>query len=543
MKAYLKARVASSLDSLGLAGIASPSFEQPRVAAHGDLTTNIAMSLAKRTARSPRQIAQQIVEKLEIDPTLVDRVEIAGPGFINFHFTDKFYHQQLGEILRQGKSFGKLDIGGGKKTQVEFVSANPTGPLTVGHGRGAVFGDTVARLLEWTNYDVTREYYFNNAGRQMRILGDSVRLRYLELLGEEVAFPEDYYQGEYIREIARHIMETHGDTKKNEPAEGLFKQRAEEEIFDDIKQTCKRLGVLFDVFYNENSLYETGKVKEVIEEFKQKGLAYEQDGAVWLRTSALGGEKDKVIVKSTGEPTYRLPDIAYHREKFRRGFNLIIDVLGADHIATYPDVLAGLKALGFETENVKVLIHQFVTIVQGDEVVKMSTRKANFITLDELMDEVGADVVRYFFLMRGINSHLNFDLKLAKEQSEENPVYYLQYAHARIASIIRNAESQGVNPEETGNYSLLKNPEEIALLKNLTTFPDIVESCSETHEPHRLAEYLHVVAGCYHKFYHGHRVLGDDRSLTAARIALCLATKTVLANGFTILGITAPEKM
>ncbi len=543
MRAYLKKKVTSSLRTLGLADIAVPTFEQPRSVEHGDLTTNIAMVLAKQSKSNPRQLAQRIIESMDADAALVDRVEIAGPGFINFHFTEKFYQQQLAEILQRGKDFGKLDIGRQKKTQVEFVSANPTGPLTVGHGRGAVFGDTVARLLEWTNYDVTREYYFNNAGRQMRILGDSVRLRYLELLGENVTFPEDYYQGEYIKDIARHVQDAHGDAKKSEPAEGLFKQQAETEIFDDIKKTCSRLGITFDVFYNENSLYETGKVNEVIDEFKQKNLAYEQDGAVWLKTSVMGGEKDKVIVKSTGEPTYRLPDIAYHREKFRRGFELIIDVLGADHIATYPDVLAGLKALGYNTDNVKVLIHQFVTIVQGGEVVKMSTRKANFITLDELMDEVGADVVRYFFLMRGINSHLNFDLKLAKEQSEENPVYYLQYAHARIASIIRNAESQQIDPNVTANYALLKASEEMTLLKKLTTFPDMVESCAVTYEPHRLAEYLHDVAGCYHKFYHEHRVLSDDRDLTAARIALCLATKTVLANGFAILGITAPDKM
>jgi arginyl-tRNA synthetase len=543
MKTYLRERIMAGLGKLGLADNAVPTFERPRSAEHGDLTTNIAMILAKRAAMNPRQLAQKIAETIEIDTTLVDRVDIAGPGFINFRFTEKFYVHQLQEILDKGKRFGRTDIGKGMKTQVEFVSANPTGPLTVGHGRGAVFGDTISRLMEWTNYDVTREYYFNNAGRQMRILGDSVRLRYLELLGDPIAFPDDYYQGEYIKEIASHVKEAHGETKRNEPAEGLFKQQAEDEIFNDIKKTLNRLGFAFDVFYNENSLYETGKVKEVIDEFHAKGLSYEQEGAVWLKTSAMGGEKDKVIVKTTGEPTYRLPDIAYHREKFRRGFDLIIDVLGADHIATYPDVLAALKSLGFDTAKVKVLIHQFVTIVQGGEIVKMSTRKANFITLDELIDEVGADVVRYFFLMRGINSHLNFDLKLAKERSDENPVYYLQYAHARIASIIRNAESKGIDLNAKANYLLLKEAEEIGLLKHLTAFPDTVESCAVTFEPHRLAEYLHEVAGHYHKFYHACKVLGEDTQLTAARIALCRATKIVLANGFLILGISAPEKM
>jgi len=543
MREYLRQRIERALTSLDIGTGVSPSFEKPHNPEHGDLTTNVAMVAAKHVGKSPRQLAQQIVERLNVDSTQVDRVEIAGPGFINFRFTNRFYHEQLLEILRAGENYGRLNIGNRKKTQVEFVSANPTGPLTVGHGRGAVFGDTVARLLEWTNYDVTREYYFNNAGRQMRILGDSVRLRYLDRLGEKVDYPQDYYQGEYIKDIAARLKEAHGEKLKAEPAEGLFKQQAEQEIFEDIKQTLRRLGISFDVFYNENSLYETGKIKEVISEFRKKDLAYDLDGAVWFKATALGGEKDKVIVKSTGEPTYRLPDIAYHREKFRRGFEFVIDVLGADHIATYPDVLSGLQALGYDASKVKVLIHQFVTIVQGGEVVKMSTRKANFITLDELIDEVGADVVRFFFLLRSIDSHLNFDLKLAKEQSEENPVLYLQYAHARIASIIRYAESQGVSKTSTANPLLLAQPEELALMKSLVSFPDMVESCAAAYEPHRLAEYLHDVAGTFHTFYQVHRVVTEDKQLTAARMGLCAATKAILANGFAILGISAPEKM
>ena len=543
MKEYLKERVESALKTIGVQNNVTPTFEKPRIAEHGDLTTNVAMVVAKRAGKPPRQLAQNIIEKLEVDSTLVDKVEIAGPGFINFRFTNKFFQQQLTEILQAQGSYGKLDIGKRKKTQVEFVSANPTGPLTVGHGRGAVFGDTIARLLEWTNHDVTREYYFNNAGRQMRILGDSVRLRYLEILGEKIAYPEEYYQGEYIKDIAKHLHDPNGDSLHEEPAEGMFKRQAEQEIFDEIKKTLKRLGIIHDVFYNENTLYDTGKIKEIVEEFRKKELAYDLNGAVWFKATQFGGDKDKVIIKSTGEPTYRLPDIAYHREKILRGFELIIDVLGADHIATYPDVLAGLKALGYDSEKVKVLIHQFVTIVEGGDVVKMSTRKANFITLDELMDEVGVDVVRYFFLMRSIDSHLNFDLKLAKEQSEENPVYYLQYAHARIASIIRHAEQQGVKQEAASNLSLLTQPEELSLMKLLSNFPDIVESCAASFEPHRLAEYLHDVAGVFHKFYHVHRVVTDNKPLTTARLSLCLTTKIILTNGLTILGISAPEKM
>jgi arginyl-tRNA synthetase len=543
MKQYLRERIEASLASLDLPNNLTPSFEKPRQDAHGDLTTNVALVAAKQARTQPRQLAQRIVDTLQLDGALVDRVEVAGPGFINFHFTDQFYREQLRDILDKCEQFGRTDVGKRAKTQVEFVSANPTGPLTVGHGRGAVYGDTVARLLEWTNHDVTREYYFNNAGRQMRILGDSVRLRYLELLGESVTFPDDYYQGEYIRDIARHLKDEHGDSLRNELAEGVFKRQAEMEIFDDIKRTLKRLGIAHDVYYNENTLYETGKVQDVIDELKRRNLAYEQDGAVWFKATEFGIDKDKVIVKSTGEPTYRLPDIVYHREKLRRGFGIVIDILGADHVASYPDVIAGLRALGEDPSKVKILLHQFVTIVQNGEVVKMSTRKANFVTLDELIEEVGADVVRYFFLMRGIGSHLNFDLGLAKQQSEENPVYYLQYAHARIASILRHAESQGVNVGEAGDLALLTAPEELAVAKVLASFPDTVESCAASFEPHRLAEYLLDVAGNFHRFYHVHKVVTDDRAVTAARIGLCRATKIILASGFSILGITAPERM
>ncbi len=518
-------------------------IERPRLAEHGDLTTNIAMISAKQARKNPRQFAQDLIEKFELDPYYFTNVEIAGPGFINFRLSNNYFYERLETIIRENSNFGKLNIGNQKKTQIEFVSANPTGPLTVGHGRGAVVGDTIANLLEWNGYNVTREYYFNNAGRQMRLLGDSVRLRYLELIGEDIDFPVDYYQGEYIKDIAQHLVDEFGDSLKNCKDENIFKQRAEDEIFADIKKTLKRLNIEFDVFFNEKSLYDDGSIENVVNEFRKKNLAYDKDGAVWFKASQLGSDTDKVIIKSTGEPTYRLPDIAYHRNKFQRGFELIIDLLGADHVATYPDVIAGLKALGYDEKKIKVLIHQFVTIVQNGEIVKMSTRKANFITLDELIDEVGADVVRYFFIMRSMDSHLNFDLNLAKTHSDENPVYYLQYAHARIASIIRYAQSEGVDISQKAEFKLLTQPEEINLIRQLEQFPDFVESCAANYDPHRLAEYLHETAGFFHKFYHQHRVVSDDKQMTAARIALCLATKIVLKNGFDILGITAPEKM
>lgn len=544
MKEVLLTSLRETLRKLNAPDDAQIVFDRPRQAEHGDLTTNIAMVLAKRMGKTPRALADDIIREWQIDPSFVREISVAGPGFINIALTEKFYRTQIRAIVDAGERYGCSSVGKGKKVQVEFVSANPTGPLTVGHGRGAVFGDTIARLYEWTGHSVEREYYFNNAGRQMRILGDSVRLRYLALLGDAVQFPEDYYQGEYIRDIANHLLEESGDSLRHEPPEGKFKERAEQEIFSDIRKTLKSLGVVFDSFYNENSLYTEGKITEVVDLLRTKGLVYEQDGATWLKLTALGQEKDKVIIKSSGEPTYRLPDIAYHREKYRRGYDLMVDVFGADHIATYPDVLAGLQALGEDTAKMRVLIHQFVTIVQNGEVVKMSTRKANFVTLDELIDEVGADVVRYFFLMRTVTSHLNFDLGLAKEQSDENPVYYLQYAHARICSIFRKAEQDRVvQALPAPDFDMLVEPEELSLTKTLLDFPEITESCAATNEPHRLADYLHRMAGEFHLFYHKHTVLSGNLQLTAARLGLCEATRIVLRNGLTILGIQAPQQM
>jgi arginyl-tRNA synthetase len=544
MKEYLHDKLLASLTLLGIVTDAPPIFETPRQADHGDLTTNIAMVLARKLKRNPRELAQQIIGRLDVDHTLVGKIEVAGPGFMNFFFTQKFYQEQLRDLVVYGDRYGRSEQGKGTSTQVEFVSANPTGPLTVGHGRGAVFGDTIARLLEWTGHRVEREYYFNNAGRQMRVLGDSVRLRYLELLGDSIEFPEDYYQGEYIKDIARHLAEQHGEWLRDEPAAGKFKEQAEQEIFADIKKTLKLLGIEFQSFFNENSLYENGKITEVIDELRRRDLVYEKEGALWFKTSMLGAEQDKVIVKSTGEPTYRLPDIAYHREKFRRGYDLMIDVFGSDHVATYPDVLAALKALDYNIDKVKVLIHQFVTITQGGEVVKMSTRKANFITLDELIEDVGADVVRYFFLMRTITSHLNFDLALARQQSDENPVYYLQYAHARISSILRYAEQAGhASFSPDADYSLLASGAEMDLIKILLQLPEVVASCALAYEPHRLAEYLNTVAGVFHRFYHECRVVSESADLTTARLTLCNATRIVIRNGLSVLGISAPEQM
>lgn len=550
MKKYLSQKIEAALRALAYENLAKLTFEKPKVEAHGDLTTNVALLLAKPAKKNPRAVAQEIVDTIDVEPNYVSNIEIAGPGFINFRFTDEFFTSRLQDIIDQSESYGKLDIGHGKKTQVEYVSANPTGPLSVGHGRQAAIGDTIANLLVWTGYDVTREYYYNNAGRQMRLLAESTYARYRQLYDPSFPFPEDGYQGDYIAEIAGGMKEERGDSLLALPTtEALTacKEFAEQALFQSIKKVLARMGVVHDVFFNEDSLYSEGKIREVIDEFRSRGLAYDQDGAVWLKTSALGLDQDRVIVKSTGEPTYRLPDIAYHREKFRRGFDLIVDIFGADHLATIPDVLAGVKALGYDVEKVKVVIHQFVTLMRDGEQVKMSKRLANFVTLDELIDEVGSDAVRFFFLMRSASSHLEFDLSLAKEQSEKNPVYYLQYAHARIASILRFAESQGTLKKSNScsdvDPRLLKGSAEVALVKLLLDFPETIESCASALEPHRLTTYLHEVAASFHKFYHEHRVVVPDAALARTRLALCLACKIVLANGFKILGIAAPEKM
>lgn len=542
MKKYVKLIFDEASNKLSYLKDSALNLEVPKGFDHGDLSSNIAMILSKQLNKNPREIAAEIISSLDYDKNIINDIQIAGPGFINFYFTNQFAAKVIEEILEKGDNYGKSNLYSGKKANVEFVSANPTGPLTVGHGRNAVVGDTIANILEWMGYSVDREYYFNNAGRQMRVLGDSVKLRYLELLGEEIAFPEDYYQGEYIKDIAEKIKNKYSDSLKDEDPEGIFKQTAEEEIFEDIKTSLSKLKIVHNVFYNEKSLYDEGKIDSLIKSFKDKGLSYEKGGAVWLKLTELGGEQDKVIVKATGEPTYRLPDIAYHITKFERGYDLIVDLFGSDHNATYPDVLAGIKAEGKDIEKIKVVIHQFVTIMDKGEIVKMSTRKANFITLDELVNEVGSDVVRYFFNMRNVSSHMNFDLTLAKTQSDENPVFYLQYAHARICSILRMIENKNLK-SSTEHLELLVKDEEQQLIKKLRLFGEEIEISAKLFETHRVCTYLEELAALFHKFYTFCRIIGTEKELAEARIALAIATKTVIKNGLQILGVNAPERM
>ncbi|MDZ7658958.1 arginine--tRNA ligase [Fodinibius sp.] len=546
MKDYLRSIINNSLQQFDLSedDIPEIQIEKPNQPEHGDAASNIAMNLASVLKMNPRKIAEQIVEGLKYDNQKIQSVEIAGPGFINFRYAENYLFDELAVILSKGSTFGKSDSLKGKRILIEFVSANPTGPLTVGHGRNAVLGDTVANLLEWIGAEVDREYYFNNAGRQMRKLGESVRARYLQLLDKKAELPEDGYEGEYIKDIAQKLIDEHGDnlieTKEVDP----FKDKAEQLIFDDIQATLQRMNIEMDSFFNEKEVYEDGSIKQTVEKLREKDLAYDKDGATWFRTTEFGKDQDTVLIKSTGEPTYRLPDIAYHANKLDRGYDQCIDVFGADHIDTYPDVLSGIQALGYDRSKVDVIVYQFVTLVKDGKPFKMSTRKANFITLDELMDEVGADVTRFFFEMRDPNTHLEFDVGQAKEAGEKNPVFYLQYAHARIHSILRKVEQEYTfNIKNKPKLELLTHESETALIKSLLRFPEMIQSAADSREPHRLINYLEDLASAFTSFYHDCRILGEEKELVQARSALAKATAQVLANGLGILGISAPEQM
>jgi len=512
----------------------------PNNSEFGDLSTNVALTLSKDLKQNPMNIGKAIIDNVSLPEDLIDEVTISQPGFINFKISNKYYYNILNEIIDDNK-YGRGKSGEDKTANVEFVSANPTGPLTIGHGRNAVLGDCISNILEWNGFSVTREYYYNDAGRQMRVLGQSVEARYFELLDKKFEFPEDGYEGDYIIEIANSIIESHG--KELIKDDSIFQSEAEKSIFEEINNTLKKIGISFDQFTNEKTFYDNGDIDQLLDDLKNKNLIYEKDDATWFKTTELGKEQDRVYIKSTGEPTYRLPDTAYHRNKVNREYDLIIDVFGADHLDTYPDVLLALKALGLNTDHIRVLLYQFVTLLRGGEKVKMSTRKATFVTLNELIKEVGSDVVRYFFIMRGVNSHLNFDLDLAKDQSDKNPVYYLQYAHARICNIIKHGESMGILKNSECNPSLLNHPSEIALLKQLEKFPEIIYNAHLSLEPHNIANFLHEIANRFHKYYADCRIISEDEELTNARLTLSTATKTVIGNGLKLLGITAPEKM
>jgi len=544
-KDYIREIIQNSLSKIGIER-KEIIIEYPKNSQYGDISTNIAMQLAGEEKKSPRQIAQQIIENLDYNSDYIEQINIAGAGFINFKLNKKYYHYIFQKISEQGKNYGFTNLGNGQKAQVEYVSANPTGLLHLGHGRNAVIGDTIANIYKWLGFKVDREYYFNNAGNQMRNLARSIYARYRQLLGEaDYPFPDDGYFGEYIIEIAYEIINKYNDAYIDDNPENLsfFQKYGEEWNFKKIRATLERLNVFLDFYYNENTLYETGKIEQLLKELKNKNLIYEKDNAIWLKLSEMGMEEDRVAVKSTGEPTYRLPDIAYHIEKFRRGYAEMVDVFGSDHIATYPDVLAVLKALGYDTNKVRVVIYQFITLVENGEQVKMSKRSGKSYTLDELIDEVGSDVVRYFFLMRGTNTHLEFDLALAKEQSEKNPVYYLQYAFARICSILQKAREENIELLPDFSSNALSEQIELDLIKKLADFPEIIYEAYKTLEPHLISDYLYDLAGIFHQFYHDCRILQESDPIRQARLHLANSVRITLKNGLDILGISAPEKM
>ena len=531
----------------------SIGIESPRDSAHGNVASNIALAIAKAERKAPRAIAEIIKAQIMLPPE-ISEVTVAGPGFINFKMAPAYWHSEMRRAFGAGKAFWKpagweLNSRGGRKVQVEFLSANPTGPVTVGHGRNAVLGDAIARLYEAAGFDVTREYYFNDGGRQMKLLGESVRVRYLEEHGIDAPFPPEGYQGEYIRDIARALKAEHGDKLVNVIDLEVFRAAAVEAIMGDIKRTCERLRIVFDVYTNELDLLNAGRVDAVLAALREHDLTVEKDGAVWLRGEPLGLPKDAVLVRSGADrqPTYRTPDIAYHIEKLKRGFDLIVDVFGSDHIGEHQQVVAAVKALGYDTSPIRAIIYQFVTLTRAGEKVKMSTRKATYVTLDELIEEVGVDVVRFFFLFRKSDSQLDFDLELAKKQAPENPVFYVQYAHARLASIFREGDKAGLRlPADPAEVNLdLLGPEELDLVRRAVGLPEVMTAAAEALEPHRIPFYLLELAGEFHRYYNKptNRIIGPDRELSMARMFMAEILKSAIAGGLELLGVTAPDRM
>lgn len=520
----------------------------PKEREHGDLATNLALTLARGEGRSPRDVAAIIVRHL-VDPDgILADVQIAGPGFINVRFAPAYFWQLLRDCDAAGEAYGRSTIGAGRKVQIEFVSANPTGPLHVGHARGAVTGDAVASLLAATGHDVTREYYVNDAGNQMENLGASTFARYAELGGRSVPFPEDGYHGDYVRDVAATIRADEGDRWLDADAAAArahMRDRAGAILLEEIRRDTHLLGIAFDVFVSERALRADGEVASTLEALADAGYVYDADGARWFRSTAFGDEKDRALVKSGGEYTYFAADIAYHRAKYGRGFERIIDVWGADHHGHVPRMKAAMQALGLDSERLQVLLVQVVSLTRGGEPVRMGKRSGEFVTLRELVEEVGADATRFFLLMRRSDAQLDFDLDLAKRNTAENPVFYVQYAHARVASIVRQAEGAGIGLADVRSADLarLVEADELALVRTLAQLPEVVEGAALEYEPHRLVFYLMELAGDFHRYYNRTRILGEDRALAAARLALALNVQKVIRVGLGMLGMTAPDTM
>ena len=551
------------------------TVDLPKRPEWGDLATAIAMSLASQERRSPKDVAQIILDNLDQPKSVFDHVEIAAPGFLNMTVRRDLWMQVLLQIETEGTAYGRNDLGQGRRVLVEYVSANPTGPMHIGHGRGAAVGDAVANLLEASGFNVSREYYINDAGRQMKLLGQSVYARYLQRNGRTVALPEGGYQGAYVEQLAERVQESLGSKLADLPMEEAEQQCQEfayREMMEIIRQDLRSFRITFDSWFSEASLLSAGAVTTVLEELRRKDLLFDQEGAAWFRSSAYGDEKDRVIRKQDGEYTYLASDIAYHRDKLQRGFDLLIDVWGADHHGYIPRMQAVVQALGYPKDRLRVVLVQMVNLMRGGKKVEMSKRAGEFVTLREVVDEVGADVAKFFFLMRSSDRHLDFDLELAKQQSADNPVYYVQYAHARVSSLFRVAESRGVAVPKPSKADLeaLTDPDEFSLVRKLSAYPSVVEGSALALEPHRIVFYLQELAQQLHTFYFKHRILppaaeGESADagqfvkdatvssvkhreqltpqLTGARLALMGQVGQVIRNGLGLLGVSAPERM
>lgn len=526
--------------------IPEPVLETPKEKAHGDYATNMAMQLARIAKKAPKQIAEAIKENFDFSKSSVEKIEIAGPGFINFYVNNQFLTELIPTIIKAGETYGETNVGEGKRIQVEFVSANPTGDLHLGHARGAAVGDSLCNVLAKAGFDVSREYYINDAGNQIHNLALSVEARYFQALGQDRELPEDGYQGEDIVEIGKRLAKEYGDKYLNAAEEEryqLFKEYGLKYELEKLKNDLENFRVPFNVWYSETSLYETGKIDETLEKLRKTGYIFEEGGAVWFRSTQFGDDKDRVLVKNDGTYTYLTPDIAYHEDKFARGFDTLINIWGADHHGYIPRMKAAMEALGHNPDDLEVEVIQLVHLYKNGEKMKMSKRTGKAVTMRELVEEVGLDATRYFFAMRSGDTHMDFDLDLAVSQSNENPVYYAQYAHARISSILRQAEEIGLNADGA-DYSLIGSEKEIEVLKKLGDFPQVIGEAALRRIPHRISNYIQELSSSFHSFYNSDKVLDPENiEVSKARIALIKSVQITLRNALQIIGVSAPDKM
>jgi arginyl-tRNA synthetase len=554
MKHFVRKLINSALDQaknngdLELSVMPEVVVEKPKEEKFGDFSTSVAMGLSKSERRKPYEVAEILSRHLQSSEENIASVKIAGPGFLNLTMKPIFFLERLVKVSEQGDQYGSSNAGQGKKVLLEFVSANPTGPLHVGHGRGAAVGDMLGRLLDKAGYDVSTEYYINDVGNQMNTLGRSTWARYLELQGKANEFPADYYQGDYIKGIARDIKNKHGDEFLNETEDQVlpfFREYALASVLDGIKKDLSDFDVSFDRWFSEKDLYDQKLVDTAVNWLREEKHVYDKDGAVWLESSKFKDEKDRVLIKQSGEKTYFCSDIAYHKNKIDRGFEWIVDLWGADHHGYVPRMESALKAMGYDESVFKVMLIQFVSLKRGGEKVSMSTRSGEFETLADVIKDVGLDATRFFFLMRSSDTHLDFDLELAKKESADNPVFYIQYAHARICSIFRKATENRIKLLDSADIDLspLKNEEEFVMIKKILTFGEIVEKSAELLEVHRIAFYLQDLVGTFHRYYSRNRIVSEDHALSSARLFLMNCLRITIRNGLSVMGVSAPDRM